>query len=60
MQKMKELRVRSLNQEDPLEEKWQPTPVFLPGKSQGQRSIVGSSPWGHKASDMTEYIHLED
>ena len=28
--------------------KWQPTPVFLPGKSHGQRSLVGYSPWGHK------------
>ena len=28
--------------------KWQPTPVFLPGKSNGQRSLVGYSPWGHK------------
>ena len=27
---------------------WQPTPVFLPGKSHGQRSLVGYSPWGHK------------
>ena len=33
---------------------WQPTPVFLPGKSHGQKSLVGSSPWGHKESDMTE------
>ena len=28
--------------------KWQPTPVFLPGKSHGQRSLVGYSPWGHR------------
>ena len=34
--------VQSLGQEDPLEEAWQPTPVFLPGESQGQRSPVGS------------------
>ena len=27
--------------------KWQPTPVFLPGKSHGQKSLVGCSPWGH-------------
>ena len=31
---------------------WQPTPVFLFGKSHGQRSLVGYSPWGHKESDM--------
>ena len=34
--------------------KWQPTPVFLPGKFHGQRSLVGYSPWGSKESDMTE------
>ena len=28
--------------------KWQPTPVFLPGKSHGQKSMSGYSPWGHK------------
>ena len=43
----------SLDQEDPLRRKWQLTPVFLPGKSHGQRSLVGYSPWGHKDSDMT-------
>ena len=32
----------------PWRRKWQPTPVFLPGKSHGQRSLVGYSPWGHK------------
>ena len=31
-----------------------PTPVFLPGESQGQRSLVGYSPWGHIESDTTE------
>ena len=34
--------------------KWQPTPVFLPGESQGQRSLVGCSPWGRTELDMTE------
>ena len=34
--------------------KWQPDPVFLPGKSHGQRSLVGYSPWGRKELDMTE------
>ena len=34
--------------------KWQPTPVFLPGESQGQRSLVGCSVWGRTESDMTE------
>ena len=31
-----------------------PTPVLLPGKSHGQMSLVGCSPWGRKESDMTE------
>jgi len=36
--------------------KWQPTPVFLPGKSHGQRSLVGYSPGGCKELDMTECV----
>ena len=32
----------------PRRKKWQSTPVFLPGKSHGQRSLAGLSPWGHK------------
>ena len=35
---------------------WQPTPVLLPGKSHGQRSLVGCSPWGREESDMTERL----
>ena len=38
----------------PWRRKWQLTPVFLPGESHGQRSLVGYSPWGHKESDTTE------
>ena len=34
--------------------KWQPTPVFLPGESQGRGSLVGCCLWGHTESDMTE------
>ena len=37
--------------------KWQPTPVFLPGKFHGQRSLLGYSPWGLKELDMTEPRH---
>ena len=37
---------------------WLPTLVFLPGKSHGQRSLVGYSPWGRKESDMTEQLHI--
>ena len=36
--------------------KWQPTPVFLPGKSHGLRSLVSYHPWGHKESDTTEWL----
>ena len=35
-----------------------PTPVLLPGKSHGRRSLVGSSPWGLKESDTTEWLHF--
>ena len=37
-----------------LRRQWQPVPVLLPGKSHGQRSLVGCSPWGREESDMTE------
>ena len=36
------------------EAKWQPTPVFLPGESQGRGSLVGCRLWGHTESDTTE------
>ena len=51
---MQETQVRSLGWEDPLEKEMQPTPVFLPGESHGQRILVGYSPWGRKESDTTE------
>ena len=38
----------------PWRRKWQPTPVFLPGKPHGQRSLAGYSSWGHKESNMIE------
>jgi len=41
----------------PWRRKWQPTPVFLPGKSHGQRSLAGYSPWGCKELDMSEHTH---
>ena len=37
---------------------WHPTPVLLPGKSHGWRSLVGCSPWGREESDMTEWLHF--
>ena len=58
------LRVRGLV---PVSEFWDicfplisrlPTPVFLPGKSHGRRSLVGCSPWGHEESDTTEWLHF--
>ena len=47
---MQETQLQALGQEDL---KWQSTPVLLPGKSHGQRSLVGYSLWGHKESDTT-------
>ena len=39
----------------PWRKEWLPTPVFLPGESHGQRTLVGNGgPWGHKQSDTTE------
>src|SRR5574340_841431 len=38
--------------------KWQPTPVFLPGESQGQGSLVGCHLWGCTESDTTERLHF--
>ena len=37
---------------------WHPTPVLLPGKSRGRRSLVGCSPWGREESDTTERLHF--
>ena len=40
----------------PWRRAWQPTPVFLPGESHGQRSLAGYSLWGHKELDTTERL----
>ena len=45
---VQETRVQSLGWEDPLEKGVAPTPVFLPGESHGQETLVGYSPWGCK------------
>ena len=37
---------------------WHPTPVLLPGKSHGRRSLLGCSPWGRYKSDTTERLHF--
>ena len=57
---MWETWVQSLGREG---RKWQPTPVFLPGESHGQRSLGSSgimdpSPWGRKESDTTDWLHF--
>ena len=41
----------------PGRRKYQPTPIFLPGESHGQRSLEGYSPWGCKESDVTEQLN---
>ena len=38
--------------------RWHPTPVLLPGKPHGRRSLVGCSPWGREESDTTERLHF--
>ena len=57
LQETQEMQVWSLDWEDSLERKWQPTAVFLPGKFHGQKILAGYSPWGHKESDMTGHTH---
>ena len=56
------MQFQSLGQEDTLKKEWQPTAVFLPGKSYGQRSLAGYGPWGRKESDTAERLtgHLTD
>ena len=41
-----------------IRRQWHPTPVLLPGKSHGRRSLVGYSPWGRWESDTTERLHF--
>ena len=55
---MRETWVQSLGQEDPLKKEMATTPVLLPGKFHGWRSLVGYSPWGRKESDTTERLHF--
>ena len=53
---MWETWVQSLGWEDPMGREWQPTPVFLPGESYGQRSLADYSLQGPKELDTTEQI----
>ena len=55
---MWETRVDSWVGKIPWRRKWQSTPVLLPGKSHGRRSLTGYSPWGHKEQDTTERLHF--
>ena len=41
-----------------IRRQWHPTPVFLPGESQGRGRLVGCSPWGREESDRTERLHF--
>ena len=50
---VQETWVWSLDEKISWRREWPPTPVFLPGKSHGQRSLVGCSPYGHKELDTT-------
>ena len=56
---MQEMGVLSLSQKISRIRRWQTTPVFLPGKSHGHRSLVGYSSWGRKESDMTENASIQ-
>ena len=59
MQEVQETQFQSLDWEDPLEKEMQPTPLFLPEKSHGQRSLVGYSSKGQKESDTTERLSTQ-
>ena len=50
--------MRWMKLEPIMRRQWQPTPVLLPGKSRGQRSLEGCSPQGHWGLDMTERLHF--
>ena len=53
-----ETQVQSLGWEDPLKKAMATTPVFLPGKAHGRRSLIGYSTWGRKESDRTEQLRF--
>ena len=55
---MQEMQIQSLGGEDPLEKEMATTPVLLPGKSHGWRTVVGYSPWGLKELDTTQRLHF--
>ena len=57
---MQETCVRSLGRKIPWRKEWLRTPVFLPGESNGRRSLAGYSPWSCKELDTTEHTHSEN
>ena len=59
MQESQEMPISSLGQEDALEKEMAIHSILLPGESQGQRSLVGYSPKGHKESDTTERLSTQ-
>ena len=58
MEQNRKPRDKSTHPWTPWRRQWHPTPVLLPGKSHGQRSLVGCSPWGREESDTTERLHF--
>ena len=58
IQEMQKTWVQSLGQEDPWNRKWQPTPLFLPGKFHGQRSLLGYGQWRYKKLKMAEHARV--
>ena len=50
--------INNLRYADDQRRQWHPTPVLLPGKSHGRRSLVGCSPWGREESGTTEQLHF--
>ena len=52
------MQIRSLGREEPLEVAQQPTPVFLPGESQGLRSLVGYCPWDEKSQTRLRRLSM--
>ena len=54
-----ETRVQCLGREDPLEKGMATRSTILAGKSHGQRSLAGYSPWGHEESHLTERLNIK-
>ena len=52
------LKWKSISNQLVTGRQWQPTPVLLPRKSHGQKSLVGCSPWGREELDTTEQLHF--